>query len=304
MPDPLALIRSLTRSRADAIRWACVLEATAPKAGNVFPGRPFPDLGYADFVAAAEIASDWLPRAEMPLGDRIRTAVERTLDGSGKNVNLGILLLLGPLVIAEELLDPSLLRPGSTNGTVRHSSAEWQLAVQRCLESIEPSDSRNVMRAIAIAAPRGIGRVEQMDVNDPAADHDDLVGAMRTAADRDRVARQYAVGFHDLFQVVVPMLDLAIREQGDLLSGISLAHLRLLADEPDTLIARTHGVDVAQQVQIRARRIDPDDLAARDQFDGSLRSQDHRKNPGTTADLIAASLYILLRRSSTGTGTP
>ncbi|HJQ80918.1 MAG TPA: triphosphoribosyl-dephospho-CoA synthase, partial [Lacipirellulaceae bacterium] len=30
-------------------------------------------------------------------------------------------------------------------------------------------------------------------------------------------------------------------------------------------------------------------------FDGWLREDGHRRNPGTTADLVAAGLYVLLR---------
>ena len=36
-----------------AAQLACILEASAPKPGNVSPGRPFEDLRYEDFVASA-----------------------------------------------------------------------------------------------------------------------------------------------------------------------------------------------------------------------------------------------------------
>jgi len=38
---------------AAAVQLACLLEAHAPKPGNVSPGRDFADVGYGDFVASA-----------------------------------------------------------------------------------------------------------------------------------------------------------------------------------------------------------------------------------------------------------
>ena len=113
---PLKPIAMLCRTAAEAARWACVLEATSPKAGNVFPGNDFPDLGFADFVAAAQITSDVILAAERArselqqcsdeatkttFGGWIREAVTRVRQQAGSNVNLGILLLLGPLVQAD-----------------------------------------------------------------------------------------------------------------------------------------------------------------------------------------------------------
>ncbi len=296
MIDPLAPIRDLLHSRADAIRWAGVLEATAPKVGNVYPGRHFPGLSHADFIIAAEIAADWLPRAELPLGERIGRAVERTVDRCGTNVNLGILLLLGPLVLAEESLTAGQRRRGSNRESMEACSQNvWREAVERCLETLGTADSQSMMQAIAAAAPGGMGRVEEMDVHDPTANHSDLIAAMRTAAVRDRIARQYASGFDDLFNTVVPLVDAALRERGELLAGIALAHLRLLAAEPDTLIARKCGLAVAAAVQRQARQLDPDDARGVQALDTTLRSGNPRQNPGTTADLIAAALYVLLR---------
>ena len=84
----------------------------------------------------------------------------------------------------------------------------------------------------------------------------------------------------------------------DLLQGIVHAQIRLLADEPDTLIARKFGDAVARDVSARAR-IDPTDAEAVQALDRFLRGDNpyrlSRINPGTTADLIAAALYVLLR---------
>ena len=68
-----------------------------------------------------------------------------------------------------------------------------------------------------------------------------------------------------------------------------------LAREPDTLIARKHGIASAANISARAAAVlatGADWPAAAADLDLFLRAQ--KMNPGTTADLIAAALYILL----------
>jgi len=75
-------------------------------------------------------------------------------------------------------------------------------------------------------------------------------------------------------------------------------HLRQLAREPDSLIARKHGAVAAANVSAGAAAIlrlpAAKRPAATAAFDASLRSP-QRLNPGTTADIVAAALYILVR---------
>ena len=89
------------REIAAAAQLACVLEASASKPGNVSPGRRFADLAYEDFLAAAAAIGEPLADAgRQALGLTIRRAVEATHGRAGTNVNLGIVLLLAPLVRA------------------------------------------------------------------------------------------------------------------------------------------------------------------------------------------------------------
>jgi triphosphoribosyl-dephospho-CoA synthase len=80
------------------------------------------------------------------------------------------------------------------------------------------------------------------------------------------------------------------------------AHVRQLAKTPDSLIARKCGVEIARESADRAAAVlasgAPGDAAyqsALATFDAWLRADGHRRNPGTTADLIAAGLFVLLR---------
>ncbi len=289
MADLLATLRGLVRCPADAVRWACVLEATAPKAGNVYPGKPFEDLTYRDFIVAADIAAESLGESGRRYSERIAGAVQQTVRATGTNVNLGIVLLLGPIVAADELVEKQTdtefgLRPG-----------QWSGAIGDVLDRSDEMDAKNIFAAIAGSSAGGLGRPQQMDVTGPMGHPPDLLRAMRYAQSYDRIARQYATGFDDLIQNVVPVLRQSLTESGDLLTGIARAHLRLLALEPDSLIARKNGQPVADQVQSHAQQVDLDDPGSVADFDDFLRSAGHPLNPGTTADLIAAGLYCLLR---------
>jgi triphosphoribosyl-dephospho-CoA synthase len=146
-----------------------------------------------------------------------------------------------------------------------------------------------------------LGNVSEADVAGPAPEN--LLDAMRLASDRDLIARQYAEGFHHVLTWIVPWLTSALVEKrwsiGD---AVVRAYLQLLAAEPDSLIARKRGPELAKNASARAARVldcglpgDPDYRAAVADFDFWLRSDHHHRNPGTTADLIAAGLFACLR---------
>ncbi len=289
MVDRLGRFRSLSTSPSDAIRWACVLEATAPKPGNVFPGRPFNDLSHDDFVVAAGITADCFSRRQR-VSECMLKAIEQTTSRCPSNVNLGIVLLLGPLVGA----DWSLEAGAANSNHAQRNSAVWRRAIARQLQEFDETDGRNVFQAIRAASAGGLGRVETMDVHDDES-RVDLVAAMKAAADRDRIARQYANGFADVLDHVTTQILESIGEAEDLLQGICRAHVKMLAADPDSLISRKNGQQEAVRVQSLARAVDLDDPASYETFDSFLRDSKHRLNPGTTADLIAAGLYVLLR---------
>ena len=277
MTDPLTLIRSQTETIADAIRWACILEATAPKVGNVHPSQSFDDLTYADFITAANITADTLGASEIPVARRMIDTVKETRRVTGTNVNLGIVLLLGPLVVADRLCSED---------------------IRRAIDSFTSEDGQLIFEAIRMAGAGGLGSVESMDVTEISTQPLNIVAAMKSAAKRDRIALQYAGGFTDLLDNVVPVVSSAIHGRGDVLAGVADAHLTLLSQAPDTLIARKCGLQLAEDVQSRACRVDRSDPNSIAELNRFLRSRGNLLNPGTTADLIAAALFILLQTPS------
>ena len=125
---------------------------------------------------------------------------------------------------------------------------------------------------------------------------------MRAAADRDLVARQYATGFSTVLHEVLVWLCEGTGREWTLTDTIIHTQLRLLERHGDSLIARKCGADVAQETADRAAKVlaagwpgDADYNQQLSDLDFWLRSDHHRRNPGTTADLIAAGLFAGLR---------
>ena len=286
MPDhPLDTLASRLSPSCRAWRrgWcaaaAGILEVSAPKPGNVHPGAAFADLTHGELVAAALATAPAMDRAaEMPLGRTILTAVTASRAVTRSNANLGIVLAIAPLAAVPDAICGS-----------PHGMAPRPADVAAVLAGLTPADAADVWRAIGLARPGGMGRSPRHDLAGPPPV--DLLEAMRIAAPRDAIARLWAEGYGPLYSGLVADLDAAITAGRPLEEAIVAAFLAQLAHEPDSLIARKHGPAVAADVsrQAEAAAADPDRIP---DFDRHLRSAGI--NPGTTADLTAAALYILL----------
>ncbi len=252
---------------------ACLLEVSARKPGNVHRFRDFDDLTYLDFALSAGAIAGPMDRArDRGVGRTILEAVEATREVAASNTNLGMVLLLAPLAAAFGV-------PGPLRDGVRH-----------VLDGLTVEDAEFAYRAIRLASPGGLGSVESEDV--AASPSVTLLQAMTLAADRDDVARQYARGYVDVFDVTLPALRAAIAEGQPLEDAIIRAFLATLAARPDTLIRRKRGEGIAAEASRRAgQALSTGDL---DALDAWLRDDGHSRNPGTTADLTAASLFVAL----------
>jgi triphosphoribosyl-dephospho-CoA synthase len=275
---------STRKEIAAAAQLACLLEASAPKPGNVSPGIAFHDTRYEDFLAsAAAIAPAFLDVATQPLGETILRAVEDTRRWTSANTNLGIVLLLAPLARAAHAISPDALRD----------------RVRIVLASTTVADAEAVYAAIRLARPGGLGDVPAQDVASPPTVT--LTAAMELAADRDDIAREYATAFARTFMVGVPALENARSAALDWPDAIAECYLALLADSPDTLIARKLGPDAAGEVRARAAAVrDAGGMrtnAGRQAvaaFDLELRGARNSRNPGTTADITASAVFVVL----------
>jgi triphosphoribosyl-dephospho-CoA synthase len=264
---------------------ACIWEATAAKPGNVYRAADFDDLTYADFLASATVIGPIIDRTpEQGVGPTILAAVAATRAAVATNTNLGMLLLIAPLAAVDGGLPLSA-------------------GIEAVLTGLSYGDTCAVYEAIPLSQPGGMGEVAEADVNGPPPAGLKLRDAMAMAADRDLIARQYVNRFVEVFRTA-DRIEQHVAEGQPLGEAIVIAFLELLATEPDSLIARKAGLDAAREVSQHAATIldsrrQGDDAfhAMRAEFDFWLRADGHRRNPGTTADIIAAALFVLLREN-------
>jgi triphosphoribosyl-dephospho-CoA synthase len=269
---------------AAAAQLACLLEVSAPKPGNVSPFAGFRDASYEDFLAsAAAIGPALTAAAERSLGATIYAAVEATARWAPSNTNLGLVLLLAPLARAA-------LTPGAASLRARLAAT---------LAATTVADARDTYAAIRLAAPGALGRVADQDVaGTPSATLRDV---MALAVERDAIAREYASDFRSTFELGAPALQAALADRLPWRDAVVEAYLTLLAAAPDTHIARKLGLPAAITVQQRGRSVldaggvrtaaGREAIAA---LDGELRDEANTLNPGATADLTGAAIYLVL----------
>lgn len=302
------------------VNLACTWEVMARKVGNVHPAAAFADTDVNSFLVSAAVTagvfrwatrtpqpvpkrqrpSDWVPPS--PLARTIRESVYQTRLAVGRNTNLGIILLLAPLAVVEAWM--SMSNPPYGGDYHLHSDG-----VRKVLDATTVEDAAEVFHAIRMANPGGLGDAAKQDVNsEPTVT---LLDAMKLAADRDLIARQYANNFADVFEIGVPALVEGFERFGCLEAAIIHCHLEWLAGFPDSLIARKNDRFVAEDVRNLARNVislggldTPEGRRAGVELDAHLRSDGNKLNPGTTADLVAACLFVALRENKVTPSAP
>lgn len=263
---------------------ACLLEVSAPKPGNVTPWSGFHDSRLEHYLAsAAAIGPPLAGAGGRGVGATIRAAVRDTRKYVAVNTNLGIILLLAPLAKAAAAAQRSALRE----------------SLRDVLAGLSVEDAVETYAAIRHASPGGLGVVPEQDVRqEPTLT---LREVMAHAADRDTIAREYVTDFAITFARAAPVLLAARRSGLSWSDAIVQAYLEVLAETPDTLIARKLGRAAAEEVSRAAAEVlaaggvrTKEGRRAVKELDRELRDPRNTRNPGTTADLTAAAVFVVL----------
>ncbi|WP_247872864.1 triphosphoribosyl-dephospho-CoA synthase [Azospirillum sp. TSH64] len=283
LPTPLHDCRALVE---EAVLTACRLELMALKPGNVHIHADGHGMSVAQFLDSAAAIAPILATPGRRVGEAILHAVAATQEVAGCNTNLGIVLLLAPLAAA---------------ALCRDKGEPLRLRLARVLDRLSVADAADAFAAIRLALPAGLGDARQHDVAE--APRVDLRAAMTAAAGRDLIARQYATAFADVFTFGVARGRSALRRGASPAEAASAIHLGFMALHPDTHIARKHGAAVAERVREQAFRLErrlstgsafgghPATAHRLLAFDRALKRRG--LNPGTSADLTVACLFVL-----------
>lgn len=273
----------IARAALAALVHDCFLrDVSALKPGNVGEHGAGHDMTCDHFIESARVATPILCDARLGVGARILAAVRATRAAAHCNTNLGMLLLLAPIIkTAEGITAP----------------AEFRAGLLATLASLGREDSRHIFAAIRLARPGGLGRVEKHDVNAPG--NADIRAAMEAARDRDLVALQYAGGYQEAAGLGVACMRTYDQRWNSVEWAMVACYLTLLAHFPDSHVRRRHGAAAAERVRKKAALVlnrfvgynEPRDATGRLLvFDRQLKEAG--VNPGACADLTVASLLL------------
>jgi triphosphoribosyl-dephospho-CoA synthase len=290
-----------------------LFEISADKPGNVNLVVGFEGTRYEHFLASAVAAAPSFERAaergiavfhgeikltEIALGRIIRNCVEDIhASQSGGNTLLGTVLLLVPIAVAAGMTP--------TNGVGTFEVSELRRNMRLAVESTTSEDAVEVYEAIRIANPSGLNKAPELDVNDSNSkrrileERISLYQVFKIAEKYDNVCSEWVNNYPITFDVAYPFLIEQIEKTEDLNLAVTHTFLKVLADYPDSFIARKVGIEKARKVSFLAKEIlksgglaTPEGKDYLKRFDLTLRKSDSLLNPGTTADIIAAALAL------------
>ena len=330
----------MTPDAVDDATLALLLEvAGTPKPGNVDRHRDLEGLRFEAFLGGAVGAREGLElvaRGEAGIGRAFERGVAGMAARAGTNTQFGCLLLLVPLVRASAELEESSgdLAPAVADRVTRETTVDDAVAFYRAFEHVDvavadpPADVADLdVRRGADAAPAlrqrdatlrdvmalsaDLGSADGQDDSDDPDDAADPNDADRVP---DRNAQEWVEGFPRTFRAA----EWIRGDEGPLTDRAARAFLGLLAAEPDTLVAATHGPETARETSARAAALlggadaGPEalagvsgvDAAAVHDIDLGVAEElatafvEEGVNPGTTADLTCAALYVALRHGA------
>jgi triphosphoribosyl-dephospho-CoA synthase len=296
---------------ARCLELAILLEVSAHKPGNVSVITNFENTFYDHFLASAVAASSSFEAAaqkgiavsqgkidasDVGVGQIIKRCISDINTWQhGGNTLLGAVILLSPVAIAAGMI--------SSTGNFDLQSLRRNL--KRVIESTTPVDALNLYAAIGIANPSGLGKAPALDVTDPDSvnriieEKISLYTVFKIAEKYDSICSEWVNNYPITFDLAYPSMTKRLRNGGDPVHAIVQTFLEVLAEVPDTFIARKTGIQKSREVSLEARQIlnlgGIETQAGRKslaEFDQELRRSGNLLNPGTTADILAAALAL------------
>ena len=268
---------------AQCAQMAMLLElSSGPKPGNVDRCHDFSDIGFSHFLASAVSAYTVFKKAASGkgcFGELLLQAVKSwsywRLPG---NTHFGSLVLMIPLAIAAG-------RPGSLRNNL--ISVLEESTVDDALHFYQAFELANArvtdVTEYSLKDPKSLEKLEQQSIT--------LLDLMSFSRDHDLVAGEWCSDYERCFQfaglIAQNIFVLGPNE------GVVRTYLQALAEVPDSLIRTKFGSEKAREVSLKAKiALEDISMASAEKLDLELLEEDI--NPGSTADLIAAALFIAL----------
>ncbi len=271
---------------------AMLLEVSAtPKPGNIDRDHNYTDTRFEHFLASAVGIYPVLEKAarlRYGVGSLIHEAViESSNWQKGGNTHFGAFLLLIPLVIA-------------AGRCTKKTSLQWH--AKKVARETTVEDAVEFYRAFSETKVK-VRRVSDLDLGSTASIRKikeqglTLFNLMEISSSYDMIAEEWTNGFWKTFGCAD-----SIQERLDRNCSINyavvLTFLNILSSHKDTFIQTKFGSRKAEEVSLRAGEILMGGLSRTKLMD-EIHSFDEELlkegiNPGSTADIIIAGLFVLL----------
>ena len=264
-----------------AYLFSCHKDIELIKPGNVNIISPHKDTNARDYIESSVLSSKILFQEKLTLGERILESVKITRKKIKTNTNLGIILLCAPIIHA----------------IIKFKDLELRDGIKMTLSSSTPKDTLDICSAINISSPGGLGKRDVYDTNSlPDVSVKEI---MDYSAKYDRISYQYSNNYIDIFDFIIPRLIFLIKKHGSLDISLSLMFIEILAKIPDSHITRKLGDKISKKTSNHANDLLKilDKESSHEYLTNQLSKLDYEYkkkgiNPGTTADLLLASLLI------------
>ena len=266
------------------IKFVCDTEIKSLKPGNVHKYSKGHGMNIKDFLKSSLIISKCLTKNNLDLGKKILVSVNEIQNKIKKNTNLGIILMLSPIVTVVQ-----------KEGII--SKKKLLKKIKSLIKKQNIKNSIPIFKAISLTSPGGLGFSKKYDVNEPS--NTNLYKAMEFAKEKDLIARQYCNGFKDIYKIGIPAYKIFYNKWGKVDWALTGVYLTFLKKFNDSHIVRNKGNKIATSIKKEAKKYyfflkNNKSLTKIKKkllvFDKKLKSK--RINPGTTADLTVATLLF------------
>ncbi len=311
--------RSISRNTGSLAALACLLEATAPKVGNVSRLSPQHHTSLVDYCRSSVLMGEhiglMLASDEPKLGEAFRNYCKQMMIiSSGGNTHVGTATLMFPLAYAVADLRA---KKGDLND-VDEVQEHINNMLTPYLKELGPSTTIEFAEGIRSVKPAGVVGVEDggIDLHD-----DSILEAIRQentnihdwmAAGRsvNMVADEFVNGFSRSVDSAkaLGMVYKIIGQRPEMIESNNMSaeelavvqtHLALLASEHDTLVLGKNGETTANWLIMRAAQVvhmggifQPNFTSVLERLDTECRIR--CVNPGATADILGAGIFLAL----------
>lgn len=266
-----------------------VLEVSGtPKPGNIDRDHDYASTKYEDFLASAVGVYPVMEKAcrEGGIGSLILEASGESVRWQGGgNTHFGAYILLFPLIKAAMRGPVDLLRDNAIE-IVKETTIADAVDFYRAFSMVEVrmKDTEDLSageKDLDVSSDSSLEELGRRGIT--------MYDILQISAKNDMVAREWVEGFRRTFIAAEKIS--SRRKTGTMNDATVLSYLELLAEEPDTLIAKKYDMNKAVYVQglavdVLERRMTLKEL--------SHRLYIEKINPGSTADIVIAGLFVAL----------